>query len=402
MRSSALPSDATIGERLRRLRTERGLTQDGLAERAGLSVDIVKKLEQGQRASARVSTLTALADALDVTLADLTDKRPRLNGGSDRLVLELRDTLLTPAALPGFDLGYDDGVPAADDVLQDLIGRGWASYWRGDFAALARELPGLIGETRVAAKAGGATAARALGQAYQLAACLLVHLGRDDLAAVAAERGITANSAGGDELQNGALYGTYAWVMLHQGRAEASAQLAARAAAQIEPRLSQATPEQVTVWGGLLITALASAAAAELVDDVEEYLRLAGAGAARAGRDRRDYEITFGPTEVAVQSVHARMMLRQPDRALAAASRVRTRGMQTIARGRHLIDVAQAQVDLDRTTEAVTTLEQAKGLAPVWFRHQGPARALVADLAERQRRLSPALRDLVQSLEPQH
>jgi transcriptional regulator with XRE-family HTH domain len=401
MRSSALPSDATIGDRLRRLRTERGLTQDALAERASLSVDIIKKLEQGQRSTARVTTLTALADALDTTLADLTDKRPRLNGGSDRLVLELRDTLLTPAALPGFDLD-DDGTPTPEDVLQDLIRRGWAEYWKGDFVTLARDLPGLIGEARVAAKAGGASAPRSLGQAYQLAACLLVHLGRDDLAAVAAERGITANAAGSDELQAGALYGTYAWVMLHQGRPEASAQVAARAAEQIEPRLSRATPEQVTVWGGLLITALASAAAAELVDDAEEYLRLAAAGAARAGRDRRDYEITFGPTELTVQTVHARMMLRQPDRALAAAGRVRTRGMQPIARGRHLIDVAQAQVDLDRTADAVGTLEQAKALSPVWFRHQGPARALVADLAERQRRLSPALRDLVQSLEPQH
>jgi transcriptional regulator with XRE-family HTH domain len=401
MRDSSLPADATIGERLRRLRTERGLTQDRLAERAALSVDIIKKLEQGIRATARVTTLIALADALDVTLADLTDKRPRLNGGSDRLVLELRDTLLTPEALPGFDAD-DDGVPTPAEALEDMVARSWRAYWRGDFVTLARDLPGLIAETRVAVRGAGPGAARVLGQAYQLTAYLLVHLGRDDLAAVAAERGVVANAQGSDELQSGALYGTYAWVLLHQGRPEAAARLAGRVAEQVEPRMSRALPEQVTVWGGLLLTAAASAAAAERADDVDEYLRLAAAGAARAGRDRRDYEMTFGPTELTVQTVHARMMLRQPERALTAAQRVRPRSMQTIAHGRHLIDVAQAQVDLERTGDAVETLGKAKTLAPVWFRHQGPARSLVGELAVRQRRLTPALRELVESLEPQH
>jgi transcriptional regulator with XRE-family HTH domain len=45
---------ATIGERLRQLRSERGLTQEGLADLASVSVDLVKKLEQGRRESARL------------------------------------------------------------------------------------------------------------------------------------------------------------------------------------------------------------------------------------------------------------------------------------------------------------------------------------------------------------
>jgi len=70
----------TIGERLHRLRSERGITQEALAALAGLSVDLVKKLEQGRRQAARPTTLAALANALDVPMSELTDKRPRLDG----------------------------------------------------------------------------------------------------------------------------------------------------------------------------------------------------------------------------------------------------------------------------------------------------------------------------------
>lgn len=68
-----------IGVQLRRIRGERGLTQEGLAERAGVSVDLVKKLEQGSRATARLATLIALANALDVSLSQLTDKQTALD-----------------------------------------------------------------------------------------------------------------------------------------------------------------------------------------------------------------------------------------------------------------------------------------------------------------------------------
>jgi transcriptional regulator with XRE-family HTH domain len=53
----------SIGDQLGRLRTQRGLTQEQLAERAGVSVDVIRKLEQGSRATARIKTLVELAGA---------------------------------------------------------------------------------------------------------------------------------------------------------------------------------------------------------------------------------------------------------------------------------------------------------------------------------------------------
>jgi transcriptional regulator with XRE-family HTH domain len=54
-----------MGDRIAELRLRRGLSQEALAERAGLSVDVVRKLEQGRRTSARLATINALARVLD-------------------------------------------------------------------------------------------------------------------------------------------------------------------------------------------------------------------------------------------------------------------------------------------------------------------------------------------------
>lgn len=55
----------TIGYQLRRMRRLRGLTQEALADRADVSRDLVAKLEQGRRHTARITSLASLARALD-------------------------------------------------------------------------------------------------------------------------------------------------------------------------------------------------------------------------------------------------------------------------------------------------------------------------------------------------
>src|SRR5213593_1096484 len=161
----------SIGAQLRVLRDERDLTQEGLAAAAAVSVDLIKKLEQGKRHTARLTSLVSLANALDVPLSQLMDKRPRLNG-HDRLVLGLRDAVLSTDELPGLDLD-DAGEPTPLPVLGKTIERAWAGYWGGTFTDLARAVPALVGEARLTHRSLGVGAAQALAQSYQLAACLL-------------------------------------------------------------------------------------------------------------------------------------------------------------------------------------------------------------------------------------
>ena len=56
--------EASFGEKLRRLRGAAGLTQEELADRAGLSPVAVGKLERGQRRRPYPHTVRALAAAL--------------------------------------------------------------------------------------------------------------------------------------------------------------------------------------------------------------------------------------------------------------------------------------------------------------------------------------------------
>ena len=145
--------------------------------------------------------------------------------------------------------------------------------------------------------------------------------------------------------------------------------------------------------------ALAPAAAAG--HDVTNYIRLASSGAERLGDKVAIFNTAFAPASVATQAVHAYAVLRQPAKALQAARKVNLDELPgTIARGRHLLDVAQAHADARHSQAATATLTRARSMAPVWFRHQGVARSLVLELCEQQRRLSPALRELATSIDP--
>jgi transcriptional regulator with XRE-family HTH domain len=62
----------SVGDRLKKLRTEARLTQQALAMKAGLSVSVVAQIEQGVNDDPRLSTLRALAKVLGATMNDLT------------------------------------------------------------------------------------------------------------------------------------------------------------------------------------------------------------------------------------------------------------------------------------------------------------------------------------------
>lgn len=53
------------------IRKQRGLTQDELCERAGLSRQTLYELEKGIKTDVKISTLTALASALECSVSDL-------------------------------------------------------------------------------------------------------------------------------------------------------------------------------------------------------------------------------------------------------------------------------------------------------------------------------------------
>lgn len=61
-----------ISGNIRRSRREKGMTQEGLAEAAGISLKMVQKLEGGQKGF-RMETAIRIAEALGVSLGSLAD-----------------------------------------------------------------------------------------------------------------------------------------------------------------------------------------------------------------------------------------------------------------------------------------------------------------------------------------
>lgn len=388
----------TIGDRLRRVRREHGYTQEELASRSGLSTDLIAKLEQGRRSSARITSLMRLANALDVDLTELTGKRERL--GTDRdggSVLAIRDAILSPSLLPGLPgLDADDaGEPTPLPELHNAVNEAWRMYWAGEFGPLVARVPGLIVEARLTRRALGPPAASALAQTYQLTSGLMEALGKIDLAAICAERGVVAAAEGDDEWQWAMIQRTYAWILINQARMAEAEDLTVRVAQQIEPSFS-APAEHIAVWGHMLISALWAAVAAG--KDVTDYISMTAAGAERIGRPIDAYQTTYGTSRVAMHTVHAHAVLKQPGKALKVATKVEPQDLGRVSYGRHLIDLAQVHADARQPRAAVQRLLEAREMSPVWFRHQVTARSVIADVRERESRVSPAIRSLARTV----
>jgi len=69
-RQPASEAQAQLGERVRRLREQRGWSQEGFAHEGGLGRSFAGAIERGEK-DVRLSTLTKLARALGVTVSQL-------------------------------------------------------------------------------------------------------------------------------------------------------------------------------------------------------------------------------------------------------------------------------------------------------------------------------------------
>jgi transcriptional regulator with XRE-family HTH domain len=71
------PGHAALGEAIRRLRLEAGLSQEQLAERAGTDLTQIGGIERGVR-NPSYTTLLRLAAALETSVGELTSLADRL------------------------------------------------------------------------------------------------------------------------------------------------------------------------------------------------------------------------------------------------------------------------------------------------------------------------------------
>jgi transcriptional regulator with XRE-family HTH domain len=137
--SPAEPSANSFASLLRQFRAEARLTQEELAQKAGLSPRSISDLERGISRTARADTANLLADALaiagPVRTAFLAAARGR-GQASDVLTARDRSSINAPAA-PVLSYAANDGILSLREakVLGKLIDA-LAAAWNGEGTAI--------------------------------------------------------------------------------------------------------------------------------------------------------------------------------------------------------------------------------------------------------------------------
>ncbi|WEV26212.1 helix-turn-helix transcriptional regulator [Streptomyces sp. 71268] len=395
----------SIGQRIRRLREFRNLTQEELSARANVAVATVRKLEQGQRQSAQLSTLRALASALDTELERLVGQPAVMRQQSESGgLLALRDAIQDVSDLTG--VLPEEGVaePRTATAWMLSVREAVTAYWQGRYGDLTDDLPLLIREGKaVAREVTGRSAEEVWGQlalVYQLAASLATQAGHTDWAFEAVTHQLSAAQRASDPLIEGMGVSTLSWVLLRQGRWDQAHAVAERKAAALEPSFRKGTKRQFAVYGNLLLAAATPLARLNRSDEADELLNVAEAAATRSGAVRA-YGTAFGVHDVRTQMVNVALAgsTSRPREALTRASRVSPKAIsRPVHAASHRLDVAQAQYQVGDLEGALETLLSVEKAQPEWIAHQVHAAVTVREMLERERRRNGRLRALAARL----
>lgn len=378
-----------LGKTLRRLRRLADLTQEELAERSGISVDVIRQLEQQRKHSARLPTLHALANGLGVELTTLLGDPPGVTASGEndgpRFVAVRRAIM---PAIWGTPLapGSPDFSPRG---LRDRIAEAWTQYHAAEFDTVMKALPDLIGDARSATVSGGAeeraAGFAALGKALQLGGHVAVRMGKTDLALASLERALDAAEQSSDPLLVPMVVNSAAWTYQRQGRLDDALVVALRTAEAMKRDGLTATSAGLKVWGGLTMSAATSAARSGDYERAADMMAAAEQEAARVSRlpeggDNRMISV-FSPSSVRIERVRLAVQFGHSADALSLAKGMRlSKDTPPSWRTWLLLDVARAHLDIGDGPGAVKTLESLRRVAPTWMQHHTLAVAIVRDL----------------------
>jgi len=376
--------DRTTGDRVKFLRGD--LTQEQLAEAADLSIATIQKLEQG--GTLRVASLLKVAGALGTDVSVIVGQQaPRRGMGLDeRSALRAMAAAVHASAMG--DTGDVDPGPVAE--LRTAARRADAALWVGRYPELGAILSALLPEARALYDASTGpqreAAAGVMVDAYQTAAYASNLLGARDLSYAALNYGRTIALETGDDLRAAHLSATVAWVSLRDGQTARGVAVAERAAAAIEPRMSETDPDRLSVYGQLVTNAaVAASRGGASPDTARDWLSQAHAVAARIGREhaRGQQNQPFGPSYAATQALSVAVALGDTGKAMQLVETTTLDpDMPLSTRARWRLDIALLRTETQQWDAALSELEAVCAMAPAWVRHQALPGVIVSRLAD--------------------
>ncbi|WP_405135551.1 helix-turn-helix domain-containing protein [Nocardia sp. NBC_01388] len=391
-----LDSGRRIGDNIRELRGK-ALTRQELADKSGVSFDLLKKLEQHNRNSTSLATLRKLATALDCDVSDIVGKRSGLPAatGESAGVNAIRRALTNVDELTGT---AEQQPPISLGEARRAVTYAWGSYWAGRYEKLAAVLPVGIADLRATQQAAQgadiAPASELYARILWATACTLVHLGHTDTAWTAIKDAHTASRLGNDPLLEATLRGSIGWQLLVQGRHDESRAVVLNAAQAITP-VGDVSPAHLSVYGSLLLQGATASGRDQKVSLALDLADEARSVASRLPGDTKDYECNFGPSQVVMQLTDIHVSSEMYSEALTAAKNMPLggTGLTPVSQARHLLDRAAALTRLGRYEDAYTLVATAEKVGgDQWARHQSLFRAVVAELLDNDR--TTGLREL--------
>jgi len=370
-----------IGAAVRSARLRRGLSLDVVAGLAGHSKSWLSKVERGLLPLERRSDLAALADALQVSVVDLTGQPydETREAAAAAAVPRLRRALLDT---PDPTLASDpDELVSATEALAEL-------RFRLDLAALGERLPGLIDRLRGTVATASARdrprLLRALFVATHAASATVRNLGYLDLATIAADQVMHTAAELGDPVWIAASGFSRGHAVLPSGAFRA-AYATTSAAADAATALPGADARGAA--GALLLVSAVAAAAGGRAADAQS--RLDAADELAAGDAGRTFttQFSFGPANVAVHRVSVALESGRPANAVAVADRIDIGEIPTPERrAAYWADLGRAWAQLGDDEHAVAALRRGEAEAPARVRLNPFVREAVADMVDRAHR----------------
>jgi len=386
-----MPQTTDIGARLREVRKRRGLSQRELATAAGVSISLIRKLEQGQVTGTRMETARRLAIALRVPTTNLlAHDSHRADEATIDQWAAVRAALDAPPATVIDEEPTADGVAKALAATRPLLD----DLALGSLAALLppllRDADALTGTDRQTRTVQART--------LQLTGWLLTQTHQYQAASDALDRAL---DVAGDRLDGAATINTRCWLLLRQGLFDECATLATQWADDIEPRMSRATPTELASWGWMLLRVAAASVRDNRPGDAADALKFARAASVAMGREDVVDALgvrTFGPATVTQHAVEHAGIGDRPDRVLSLAEGMPTGRLSAANRGRHRLNVADAHVRLRDYGSAVAVLRGVHEAQPEWLVQQRYARDIVGRVVGKRRTLTPEMRALADAV----
>jgi transcriptional regulator with XRE-family HTH domain len=392
----------TVGERVAHYRRRRGLSQTALANLVGRTESWIEKIENGRAALDRVSVISQLARALDVSLHDLLpdDVSDVDNHTRGQSVPALRELILSYRAVnPRFAVKERSITPVSDASLRRLVDDIWTAYQDARFGYVIMRLNQVLPIAYVSTQQTASSpteATRCLAYLYQAAASVLVKLGDLDLARLCADRGDLAVQTIDDPIAFASLQRSIAHTLLSNGQYEDAIAVVEDGLAGAKPLRSPAGLSLRGTFG--FVGAVAAARAGDRVE-AARFLRRADALAAALGQDANYVWTAFGPTNVAMHRVTVAAELGDVRQAAELGKQLDVSRLPRERRVRHQLEVARALSRIARQDEALATVLSAEQAAPEQVRRHFLTHELVLQwVRERKRRPTPELIGLSQRL----